>query len=81
VSILHTDAGATYTSKGMIFTILRFTKDEDGVTTAHCLVLDDNPKFIKRIPGGTVMEVEDWTSVWEEAMRIASPGERCKVTE
>lgn len=74
------EVGATYTSGGMIFTVLKFRTDVFGETVADCLMLDDNPKFTKRIPAGTVMEVGERTSVWSEAMRIASPGEQGKVS-
>lgn len=80
MGILEGPPGATYTSKGMIFVIVKFTYDK-GWPTAHCLLLADNPKFAKFIKPGAVMEVEHYTSMWEEAMRIASPGERCKVAE
>lgn len=79
MGILLSDLGATFTSKGMIFVVVKFTYDADGWATAHCLLLADHPKFTKFIKPGTVMEVEHWSSMWEEAMRIASPGERCKV--
>jgi hypothetical protein len=79
MGILLSGLGATYTSKGMIFTVVKFTYDEEGWATAHCLLLSDHPKFTNFIKPGTVMEVEHWTSVWEEAMQIASPGEQGKV--
>jgi hypothetical protein len=71
----HFVTGATYTSKGMIFVVLSIHPgDFQGELIAYCLLLDDNPKlkFSKLIPVGTVMGVDSWSSVWEEATQIAS---------
>jgi hypothetical protein len=79
LGIVLDEVGATYTSKGMIFVVVEFTRPKSAIV-AKCLVLDDNPKFTVRIPPGTVMDVEDWSSMWAEALRIASPGEQGKVS-
>lgn len=73
--------GATYTSKGMIFVVLSIeTTWLQGEFKAKCLLLDDHPKHTKRIPPGTVMDVESWTSIWEEALQIAYLPKRGKVS-
>lgn len=67
--------GATYTSKGMIFTVLSIDRQPRAGAdelVARCLVLDDHPKYTRRIPLGTIMELESWTSMWEEALQITS---------
>lgn len=81
MSILATDLGATYISEGMIFVIIECVQDFEGGSMVRVLLLDDNDKYGRPIPGGTVMQVEYWTKMWHEARRIASPGERCKVAE
>lgn len=73
--------GATYTSKGMIFVVLSIgPTDFLGELVAECLVLDDHPSVRYGIPPGTIMRVESWTSVWEEALQIASPENRGTVS-
>lgn len=77
MGIDHKAVGATYTSKGMIFVVLSFTVRDDWV--AKVLVLQDHPKHTKFIPAGTVMEIESWSTMWNEAMQIASLPEQGKV--
>lgn len=76
-----TAVGATYTSKGMIFVVLSFKANEKwDEVVAKVLVLQDHSNYIKFIPPGTVMEIESWTSVWNEALQIASLPEHGKVS-
>lgn len=80
MGIVPNEVGATYTSKGMIFVVVKFTREPQwDLDVAHCLLLSDHPKFTRFIKPGTVMEVESNTSMWEESLRIASPGEQGKV--
>lgn len=66
--------GTVYTSKGMVFVVLSMRPgDIYGELIAECLLLDDNPGYIRfALAPGTVMDVESWTSTWEEAFEIAS---------
>ncbi len=74
------ETGATYTSKGMVFTVIGWDKNVYDESVAVCLLLDDHPRFTKRIPPGTVMRVERFSSVWEEAFQLASLPEQGKVS-
>ncbi len=64
------ETGVTYTSKGMLFTVVGWDKNVYDEAVAVCLLLDDHPSFTKRIPPGTIMRVEHFTTVWEEALRV-----------
>lgn len=72
--------GATYTSKGMIFVVLSLARTELDEWSARCLLLSDHPRYTRPIPPGTVMQVESWSSVWEESMLIASLPKQGKVS-
>jgi hypothetical protein len=79
MGIVKGNVGATYTSQGMIFVVLSFKPHGFGEVFAECLLLDDNFKFTTPISLGTVMEVGEWSYVWQESMRIASLPEQGKV--
>lgn len=73
--------GATYQSKGMIFVVLSIDKNEvPGDLVARCLVLDDHPRYQNRIVPGTIVDVGNWSTMWEEAILFASPEEQGKVS-
>jgi len=80
MGIIPWDLGATYTSKGMIFVVLSVARTELNEWTAECLVLADHPRYTRSIPPGTVMQIENWTSMWEESMQIASLPKQGKVS-
>jgi hypothetical protein len=66
------EVGVTYDSFGMLFVVTSFKKGVWDEDVAVCLMLDDQEEYTKRIPGGTVMDVSSYTTMWNKAERLAS---------
>ncbi len=72
--------GDVYTSKGMVFVVLSVAKGAYDELEARVALLDDHPRYAKQIKPGVVMEIGSYTSMWSEALRIASLPEQGKVS-